>query len=129
MKKRSIIVTIIQIVATLGGLVGLTYLIALYIPASKVFYTDEANLGDVLATVFAFIPLSLVVGPVVAIFGIVDVVASAKQRANEETRDVLSLVFLILGIILIVLPVFMIASMFMASASKDSAESAIRLIL
>ena len=129
MKKRSVLATIVQVVSTIGGIVGLVYLVALYIPASKVFFTDDADLGDVIATVLAFIPLSLIIGPVCMIFGIIVLIISIKQRKNPETKDVLSLVFLIFGIIFVVIPAIMISSMFIASAAKGSTESAIRLIL
>ena len=128
MKKRSVFVTVAQIIITLVGLVGLVYLVALYIPASKVFFTDDANLGDVIATVLAFIPLSLMIGPVVAIFGIIDLVMAVKQRNNPESKDVLSFVFMVFGIILIVLPAAMISSMFMASAASDSSSAIVAII-
>lgn len=129
-KRRSLLATIVQVVASVGGIIGFTYLVALYIPASKVFFTDDANLGDVIATVLAFIPLSLLIGPVCIIFGIINLIISIKQRKNEETKDVFSLIFLIIGIILIVIPAGMIASMFIASAAKSgNAESAIRFIM
>ena len=97
---------------------------------SKVFFTDDANIGDVIATVLAFIPLSLLIGPVCIIFGIINLIISIQQRKNEETKDVFSLIFLIIGIILIVIPAGMIASMFIASAAKSGiAESAIRFIM
>ena len=129
-KRRSALTTFVQIVATIGGFVGLAYLVALYIPASKVFFTDDANLGDVIATVLAFIPLSLLIGPVCIILGIINLIISIKQRKNEETKDIFSLIFLIISIILIVIPAAMIASMFIASAAKSGGtESAIRVIL
>lgn len=130
MKKRSILATFVQVVATLLGIVGMIYLVALYIPASKVFFTDDANIGDVIATVLAFIPLSLIIGPAVMICGLIDLIISIKQRKNEETKDIFSLIFLILGIIFIVIPAIMIASMFIASAAKSgNAESAIRFMM
>lgn len=130
MKKRSIFATFVQVVVTLLGVVGMIYLVALYIPASKVFFTDDANIGDVLATVLAFIPLSLIIGPAVMICGLIDLIISIKQRKNEETKDILSLIFLILGIIFIAIPAIMIASMFIASTAKSgNAESAIRFII
>ena len=128
MKKRSVFETVAQIIITLVGLVGLVYLVGLYIPASKVFFTDDANVGDVIATVLAFIPLSLMIGPVVAIFGIIDLVMAVKQRNNPESKDVLSFVFMVFGIILIVLPVAMISSMFMASAASDSSSAIVAII-
>ena len=129
-KRRSLLATIVQVVASVGGIIGFVYLVALYIPASKVFFTDDANIGDVIATVLAFIPLSLLIGPVCIIFGIINLIISIQQRKNEETKDVFSLIFLIIGIILIVIPAGMIASMFIASAAKSGiAESAIRFIM
>ena len=130
MKKRSFLTTFIQVFFTLLGIVGMIYLVALYIPASKVFFTDDANIGDVLATVLAFIPLSLLIGPACMICGIIELVISIKQRKSEETKDIFSLIFLIIGIIFIVTPAIMIASMFIASAAKSGGtESAIRFII
>ena len=128
-KTRNFFPTLVQTVATLAGLLGLAYLVVIYIPASKVFFTDEATFGDALAAVFVFIPLSLVIGPICAILGIVDVIISAKQRNNEETKDIFSLIFLIVGIIIIVIPAGMIASMFIASAANNNSSSAIALFL
>ena len=126
-KKRSFLDTFVQSIAALAGIVALIYLVALYIPASKVFFTDEANLGEVIATVLAFIPLSFIIGPVCMICGFVDLIVSIKQRKNEETKDVFSLIFLIIGIILIVIPFIMILSMIIASNAKNT--EAIRLII
>lgn len=114
-KKRSVSITILQLLFAITGVVGLVYLVALFIPASKVFFTDEADLGEALAACLFYLPLGIIISPVCVLCGIISIVFAAKQRKNEETKDVLSLIFLIIGIVLIVIPVLMFASVFIAS--------------
>lgn len=128
MKKRSFGITFIQILLVVCGIIGLVYLIALYIPVFKVLFTDEANLGDVLTTILFALPFVIILSPVVCVDGIITLVIAARQRKNPEKKDGLALILLILGIVFIVLSVAMLAFI-LAKASGDSGSSEAALLV
>lgn len=119
MKKRSFGITFVQILFLVLGIIGSAFLVNLFIPAAKVLFTGEGNLGEVIVTILVSLPFIIIFGPIVCICGIVTVIIAIRQRRNPEQKDVLALVFLILGIILIILPILMISLFFLGGNSSS----------
>ena len=129
MKKRTFGITFIQILLIICGIVGLVYLVALFVPVFKVLFTDKADFGDVLATILFALPFIIILSPIVCLDGIITTVIAARQRKDPEKKDALALLFLILGIAFIVLSVVMLAFILLKAAGDSGSSEAALLVL
>ena len=118
--NRGFGIFLFQLILGIAGAVGLFFLTYLFIPAARVIFGNEANIGDVIATVLFFLPFVLLISPVVCLIGIITFAIAVRQRKNPDTKDAFSLIMTIYGFILIVLPIAMVSMFFIASRAKET---------
>ena len=119
MKKRSVFISIIQILIVLVGLAALSYVSYFFIFNMNLLGSNEADLGEIIVAFILSLPFQLIISVVSAFAGTLTVIIASAQRHNEETKDKFSLVMVIIGIVLIALPIIMDALLFIACHSNN----------
>lgn len=105
---------VIQIIIAAIGFCGVFVTALLFSSNIKAIFIDD-NAGGAIAAALLLLPLQLILSAWPAIFGLITFFVALKQRlkiSGTDMKDNFSLVMMIIGIVLVVVPVLMDSSIF-----------------
>lgn len=121
--KRSALSLFFEILLLVLDAIGLTILFYFFIPTAKALFGGVDDFGELLALILLFLPMFIIIAPVVSILGIILTVVGVKEKRKPEVKDGFSLVILIVGILTIVITIVMAGIVFIPTAMNSGNAS------
>ena len=121
--KRSALSLFFEILLLVLDAIGLTILFYFFIPTAKALFGGVDDFGELLALILLFLPMFIIIAPVVSILGIILTVVGVKEKRKPEVKDGFSLVILIVGIVTILITIVMAGIVFIPTAMNSGNAS------